>query len=137
MEKIVMIKQHLKASAILMRVIGWGLMPTLFALLYLYPHGFAWGIETGTVFHPYVWMMLSLYVAWCYLLVKEAKSPGTAGLLFDFGIVSNILHALVMVVLAIMMWEHEMPHMWGDIPLLFAIVFVLWWYHPKRVNVEP
>jgi hypothetical protein len=73
-------------------------------------------------------------VTWCYLLVREAKNPADAGLLFDFGIVSSILHALVMIVLAIMMWEHEMPHMWADIPLLFFIALTLWWYHPKRVS---
>ena len=55
---------------------------------------------------------------------------------FAWGIVSSILHALVMTVQTFMMWEHEMPHLWGDIPLLFAIAFILWWYHPTRVSVE-
>ena len=132
-----MMKRNLQTSALLMRVFGWGLVPSLFAFMFIYPHGFAWGIEEGTVWHPYVWMMVSLYVAWAYLMAREAKNPAGAGLLFDWGIVSSILHALVMIVQTLMMWEHEMPHMWGDIPLLFAIAFVLWWYHPKRVNVAP
>ena len=131
-----MTQQNLKKSALLMRVLGWAFVPALFVLLFLYPHGFAWGIEAGTDFHPYVWMMISLYVAWCYLLVREAKNPADAGLLFDFGIVSSILHAIVMIVLAIMMWEHEMPHMWADIPMLFVMAFVLWLYHPKRVATD-
>ncbi len=126
-------QRNLQATALLMRILGWSLIPALFFFMFAYPHGFAWGLETETQWHPYVWMMLALYVAWAYLLVREAKNPADAGLLFDFGIISSILHGLVMVVLAIMMWEHEMPHMWADIPLIFAVAYVLWLYHPKRV----
>ncbi len=129
-------QRNLQATALLMRILGWGLIPLLFAFMFGYPHGFAWGIEEGTDWHPYMWMMLSLYIAWCYLLVREAKNPADAGLLFDFGIIGNTLHAFVMIVLAIMMWEHEMPHMWADIPMLFVMVLILWWYHPKRVSAE-
>ena len=132
-----MMKRNLQSSALLMRILGWGLVPSLFAFMFIYPHGFAWGIEQGTEWHPYVWMMVALYAAWAYLMVREAKDPAGAGLLFDWGIISSIFHGLVMIVQTLMMWEHEMPHMWADIPLLFAIAFVLWWYHPKRVNVEP
>ena len=131
-----MMKRNLQTSALLMRILGWGLVPSLFAFMFIYPHGFAWGIEQGTEWHPYVWMMVALYAAWAYLMVREAKDPAGAGLLFDWGIISSIFHGLVMIVQTLMMWEHEMPHMWADIPLLFAIAFVLWWYHPKRVSVE-
>jgi hypothetical protein len=61
-------------------------------------------------------MMIALYVAWCYLLAREAKNPVDAGLLFDWGIVSSIFRARVMIVQTLMMWEHEMPHMWGIYP---------------------
>jgi len=128
-----MMQSNLQTTALVMRILGWGLLPALFALLFLYPHGFAWGIEAGTQFHPYLWMMLALYLTWCYLLIREAKNPANAGLLFDFGIISSVLHALVMIVQTLMMWEHEMPHMWADIPLLFVIALVLWWCHPKRI----
>lgn len=131
-----MLARNLESTAVLMKVLGWTFFPLLFAMNYFYPHGFAWGIETETQWHPYVWMMFSLYLAWCYLLVREAKKPADAGLLFDFGIISSILHGLVMVVLAIMMWEHEMPHMWADIPMIFAVAYVLWLYHPKRVTAH-
>ena len=119
-----------------MRIFGWGLVPSLFAFMFIYPHGFAWGIEQGTEWHPYVWMMVALYAAWAYLMAREAKNPAGAGLLFDWGIVSSIFHGLVMIVQTFMMWEHEMPHLWADIPLLFVIALVLWWYHPNRVAVE-
>jgi hypothetical protein len=131
-----MMKRNLQTTALLMRVLGGALVPVLLALIVIYPHGFAWGIEAGSEWHPYLFMMISLYVAWCYLLVREAKNPAGAGLLFDWGIISSILHALVMIVQTVMMWEHEMPHMWADIPLLFVIAFILWWYHPNRVSVE-
>lgn len=127
---------NLLKTALVMRLLGWGFFPTLVISLFWYPHGFAWGIENGSQWHPYLWMMMTLYAAWCYLLIREAKIPAQAGLLFDFGIIGNGLHGLVMIVQTIMMWEHEMPHMWADIPLLFLIVFALWRYHPKRLELH-
>ncbi|MFB3077615.1 MAG: DUF6632 domain-containing protein, partial [Lysobacterales bacterium] len=124
------------ATSTLMRVVGWGLIPALMVFLVSYPHGFVWGIEEGTQYHPYLWMMLMLYIAWCYLLVREAKNPRDAGLLFDFGIIANLLHALLMIGQTLMMWEHEMPHMWADIPILFVLVYLLWRYHPKNIKSE-
>ena len=78
-------------------------------------------------------MLLMLYIAWCYLLVREAKNPRGAGLLFDFGIIANLLHALLMIGQVLMMQEHEMPHLWADIPLLFVLVYLLWRYHPNKI----
>ncbi len=131
-----MIRPTIYSTALIMRIIGWCFFPLLIALLLLYPHGFAWGIEENTQYHPYLWMMLTLYLAWCYLLIREASNPAAAGLLFDFGIIANILHALVMMVQTTMMWEHEMPHLWADIPLLFVLVVALWLYHPNRIQTE-
>ncbi len=129
-------QQTLQATTLVMRLIGWGFFPMLVISLVLYPHGFAWGIESGSQWHPYMWMMMALYFAWCYLMVREAANPAGAGWLFDFGIIGNGLHAVVMIVQALMMWEHEMPHLWADIPLLFVIVYVLWRFHPKRFASE-
>jgi hypothetical protein len=42
--------------------------------------------------------------------------------LFDFGIIANLLHALLMVGQTLMMWKNETPHMWADIPILFVLV---------------
>jgi len=128
-----MMKRNIQTSAFLMRFLGWWLVPVMIALIFSYPHGFLWGIEQNSGWNPYIFMLIAMYVAWCYLLVREAKNPRGAGLLFDYGIVSSILHALVMTVQTLMMLEHEMPHMWADIPLLFVIAWLLWYYHPKRV----
>ena len=63
----------LASTALVMRVIGWTFVPAVLLMLVVYPHGFAWGIEENTQYHPYLWMMVTLYIAWCYLLVREAK----------------------------------------------------------------
>jgi hypothetical protein len=131
-----MFRPTVHSTALIMRVIGWCFIPLLFALLLLYPDGFAWGIERDTQYHPYLWMMLMLYLAWCYLLIREASNPSGAGLLFDFGIIANCLHGLLMIVQTIMMWKHEMPHLWADIPLLFVLVLALWLYHPNKIQPE-
>ena len=126
-------KPTIASTTLVMRTIGWGLVPSVLIMILLYPHGFSWGIDEDTQYHPYLWMMLTLYIAWSYLLIREAKAPVNAGLLFDFGIIANILHGVLMIGQALMMWEHEMPHIWADIPILFILVFVLWKFHPKRL----
>lgn len=96
------------STALVMRIIGLGFVPSALIMLLLYPHGFSWGIEDSTQYHPYLWMMLMLYITWCYLLVREAKNPANAGLLFDFGIIANSLHAVLMIGQTFM--PRETPH---------------------------
>jgi hypothetical protein len=47
--------------------------------------------------HPYLFMLGALYVAFGILLIRGANDPRRNVALFDFGILSSILHGLVMV----------------------------------------
>jgi hypothetical protein len=31
-------------------------------------------------------------------------------------------------------YPNEHAHMWGDIPLLFAVSGVMWYWHPNRIG---
>ena len=39
--------------------------------------------------HPYLFMILSLYIGWAILLIRGAKDPMAAASLFDWGIFAN------------------------------------------------
>ncbi len=47
-------KTKVSSTTLVMRIIGWGFVPSVMIMLLLYPHGFAWGIEEGTQYHPYL-----------------------------------------------------------------------------------
>jgi hypothetical protein len=140
--------RQLQASALLMRLIGWGIILGGPILALAYPPGVIWG-ELPPGFptlgpthppsnyagaHPYLFMLFSLYLAWAILLVLGAKDPRAAASLFDFGILANLLHGLVMVI-QVFTYPNEHAHLWADIPLLFAISAAMWHWHPNRKSL--
>ena len=103
-----------------------------------HPHGFkfvgpAHGPSPYHGFHPYLFMLVALYVAYGILLIRGARDPKANAALFDFGILSSILHALVMIPQSFI-YPNEHAHLWADVPLLFVISAVLWIWHPNRVE---
>ena len=138
-------EKHLRQSAWLMRILGWLLVVGLVLLAFIYPPGFLWGAQPEGFpnigpahppspydgLHPYFYMVLALYVAYGILLIRGAKDPRRNVALFDFGILSSVLHGLVMVPQSFY-YPNEHAHLWGDVPLLFAMAVVLWVWHPKR-----
>jgi len=137
----------LRQSAIVMTIVGWGLSLGLVLSLFVYPPGFLWGAHppgfphVGPAhppssydgLHPYLAMLGALYVAYGILMIRGARDPKANAALFDFGILSSVLHALVMIPQAFL-YPNEHAHLWADVPLLFVIVAVLWIWHPDHVN---
>jgi len=139
------LNQNMRASALVMKVIGWGVLVGLPIAMVAYAPGFFWG-ELPENFpllgpphpashldgiHPYLFMLFALYVAWAILLIRGAKDPQAAASLFDWGILANLLHALVMIFQAFTI-ANEHAHMWADIPLLLVICAAMWYWHPIR-----
>ncbi len=137
---------HLRKSALVMRLVGWILVPLLLLAFVVYPAGFAWGIlpeglQLGPAhppshydgLHPYVFMLVALYAAWAILLVRGARDPRANAALFDWGIVANLLHGLVMIPQAFF-YPNEHAHLWTDIPVTFVLCIVMWIWHPNRVR---
>ena len=136
---------HLRASALVMKLMGWGFIVGGPIAALSYAPGFIWGeLPPGFPLlgpahpssslngaHPYLFMMLSLYVAWATLLIRGAKDPRAAASLFDWGILANALHGSLMVIQAFT-YPNEHAHLWADIPMLFAISAVMWRWHPNR-----
>ncbi len=136
---------HLRKSVLLMRILGWLLVVGLIPMVFIYPPGFMWGAapegfpNIGPAhapspyegLHPYLYMLGALYVAYGVLLIRGAKDPRRNVALFDFGILSSVLHGLVMVPQSFY-YPNEHAHMWADVPFIFAMAFVLWIWHPER-----
>jgi hypothetical protein len=128
-----------------MKVLGWGLIGFMVVGAFLYPPGILWGEHVPyphlgpphpespyNGLHPYVFMILSLYLAWAILLIRGAKDPKANAALFDWGILANLLHALLMLGQALY-YPNEHAHLWADVPALLVVSAVCWIWHPNRV----
>ena len=126
-----------------MQIMGWGILIGPLVVL-AYPPGFLWGEAPGLPglgpahpesdlqgLHPYLFMLFALYAAWAILMIRGARDPKANSALFDWGILANLLHALLMVPMAFL-YANEHAHIWADIPILIAICVVCWVYHPNR-----
>ncbi len=132
-----------------MRIIGWGLIVGMAAAAFIYPPGFLWGaLPAGfpligpahpasplNGLHPYVFMIGVLYFAWAILLIRGAGNPRANSALFDWGILANVLHALIMIPQAFA-YPNEHAHLWADIPMLLAVSAACWYWHPNRIAPE-
>jgi hypothetical protein len=139
----------LPQSALVMKIMGWGLIVALALAAFVYSPGFLWGrLPAGfpqigpahpespyDALHPYIFMIAVLYLAWAILMIRGAKDPRANAALFDYGILANLLHALIMVPQAFI-YPNEHAHFWADIPMLLAVCVILWIYHPNRVAPE-
>jgi len=138
-------EKHLQQSALLMRILGWALAIGLIGLLFIYPPGFLWGAHPEgfpnigpahppspyQALHPYLYMLAAMYVAFGILLIRGAKDPRRNVALFDFGILSSVLHGLVMVFQSFY-YPNEHAHMWADVPVLFGMAIMMWYWYPDR-----
>ncbi len=77
-------------------------------------------------------MIVSMYYALAVCFLIAAKDPVRHAIIIDYTIISSILHGGVMAYYA-MILDGEMPHMWGDIPFLFALAIGFIIYHPRRL----
>jgi hypothetical protein len=83
-------------------------------------------------FHPYVFMIAVLYLAWAILLIRGSRDPKANAALFDWGILANLLHGLLMLGQSFY-YHNEHAHLWADVPIMFALSTICWIWHPNRV----
>ena len=65
----------------------------------------------------------------------RSKDPKAAVSLFDYGILANLPHVLVMISQA-SIYPNEHAHLGADVPLLLAVSAILGIWHPNRVAPE-
>src|SRR5271167_1293384 len=134
--------KELQKSALVMKIMGWCLIVGLALAAFVYSPGFMWGMlpagfpQIGPAhpespydaFHPYLFMIAVMYLAWAILMVRGAKDPRANAALFDWGILANLLHGLLMIPFAFI-YPNEHAHLWADVPLLFAVSAACWIWH--------
>ncbi len=97
---------------------------------WVWPAGFQWGHPGG---HPaYERMIVALYAALGICLIFGARDPLKNSIIIDFTILSSLLHGGVMTYDAFAQ-PHELTHLAGDVPLLFALAALFIVFHPRRI----
>lgn len=139
---------HLKKATLAMKVVGWLSLVVLPASSVIYPPGVWWGGDTPGLcipvlvdhppspfhgLHPYAFMLLAMYAAYGFLMLRGAAKPLRNVALFDYGIYANLLHGGIMIPMAFY-YPNEHAHLWGDIPFAALLVFICIKWHPRKVE---
>lgn len=92
-------------------------------LMTCWPAGFGWTPAQ----HEYEQMIMGVYVTLGVFLILAAKDPLSNQSLMWFTVWSSIVHGGIMLVHAIID-ETDRINLIGDVPALFLIAFVLWYF---------
>lgn len=100
-------------------------------MMWIFPSGFGW-----TPRQPeYEQMILGIYATLGVFLILAAKNPLEHASLIWFTVFSSAVHALIMLVQALVD-ETERMNLVGDIPALFLVAIVLAYLMPRKKVVE-
>ena len=116
--------KYLKVALVVFGLIFIGGIPAM--MMYIWPDGWSW-----TPRQPeYEQMIMGVYATLGVFLIRAAKEPLANASLIWFTIWSSIVHGGIMLVQAIVD-ETERANLFGDIPALFLVAFVLWYLMPQ------
>jgi hypothetical protein len=73
-----------------------------------------------------------MYVSFGFLMLRGARDPKRNAALFDYGIVSSIVHGGIMIPQAFY-YPNEHAHLWTDIPFAALLAIICYVWHPERV----
>ena len=94
---------------------------------WIWPAGWSWEPRQP----EYEQMIMGVYAVLGVFLIRAARDPLANASLIWFTVWSNIVHAGIMAVQAILD-ESERANLMGDVPALFLVAFVFWVLMPKR-----
>jgi hypothetical protein len=100
----------------------------IWPLSVFWPSGWNWHGEGRS---EYLEMILGIYATLGVFLVIAAFNPVAHISLIWFTIWSSIVHGSIMTVQAVVEPRH-IGHLWGDVPVLFAVAIVLAILVPRR-----
>lgn len=100
-----------------------GLYPMM---MFVWPEGWTW-----TPRQPeYEQMMMGIYATLGVFLIRAARKPLANASLIWFTIWSSIVHGGIMLAQAVLD-ETDRHNLFGDVPALFLVAFILWWLMPQ------
>ncbi len=106
--------------------------------IFAFPAGFLWGTHESSPYHPwspYVFMLLAMYAGWAILMITSARDPIRNAVIVTYGVIANVLHAFVMLVQSFVL-PAEVQHLVADVPFLFLLAAVCWYWHPARIQTS-
>ena len=124
------LEERIKYLKIALYVFGAIFIAGIYAMMtWIFPSGWSW-----TPRQPeYEYMIVGVYATLGVFLIRAAKDPLANSSLIWFTIWSSIVHAVIMLVEAIID-ETERTNLLGDIPALFLVAFVLWYLMPRKAQ---
>ncbi len=124
------VEERLKYLKIALYVFGGIFIAGIYLMMmWVWPSGWGW-----TPRQPeYEYMIIGVYATLGVFLIRSAKDPLANSSLIWFTVWSSIVHGGIMLVEAIID-ETERANLFGDIPALFLVAFVLWYLMPKKVQ---
>jgi hypothetical protein len=95
----------------------------VYPLAVVWPSGWAW--LPGAPYHSdYFMMIVGIYATLGVFLLNAARRPEANLSLIWFTVWSSVVHAVIMAVQSFR-GEHNMGHLWGDVPALLLVAIVL------------
>lgn len=96
-------------------------------MMWIWPSGWGWTPPQPEYEH----MMMGIYATLGVFLIRAVKDPLANTSLIWFTVWSSIVHGGIMLVQAIID-ETDRTNLLGDVPALFLVAFVLWYFMPKK-----
>ena len=123
-------ERKLKCLTIVLYVVGIIYVFGVYAMMmWIWPSGWTWMPRQP----EYEQMIMGVYATLGVFLLRAAKNPMEHASLIWFTIWSNIVHAGIMMVQAIVD-ETDRANLAGDVPALFIIAFILWYLMPGQAT---
>lgn len=114
-----------------LRVIGVIFIGGIYLMMWIWPAGWGWLPRQP----EYELMIIGVYATLGVFLFRAAANPMAHLSLIWFTICSSIVHAGIMLGLAIVD-EAERANLVGDVPALFVVALVLWYLVPNQAKRE-
>jgi hypothetical protein len=103
----------------------------VYPLSVLWPSGWAWHHGRS----EYLEMIIAIYATLGVFLLIASRSPERHVSLIAFTIWSSIVHGAVMALQALGNPMH-IGHLYGDVPALFIVAFLLGWLCPQALKLQ-
>lgn len=113
--------KYLRAALI---AIGVVFIVGIYALVLIWPSGWAWHSGPSHSLPHYLQMILGVYATLGVFLLIASRNPLANLSLIWFTVWSSVVHAGIMAAQALANPEH-VAHLWGDVPALLIVAAVL------------
>jgi hypothetical protein len=100
----------------------------IWPMTHLWPSGWSWHAMGRS---DYLEMILGIYATLGVFLILASRDPLANASLIWFTVWSSVVHGAIMGVQALVD-EHQMGHLWGDVPALLAVAIVFAVLMPRR-----